>query len=46
MSRKKIESIEPLESSSLALETAELDIIEEQLLANEAYAAESEWPKY
>lgn len=40
------ERIAKLHRSRLATECAKLDIAEEQALADEVYAGESEWPEY
>lgn len=40
------ERIERVRRSRLAREAAKLDKSEEQALANEGYAGESEWPEY
>ena len=40
------ERIERFRRSRLARECAKLDKSEEQALANEGYAGESEWPEY
>ena len=40
------ERIERVRRSRLACESAKLDKSEEQALANEGYAGESEWPEY
>jgi len=40
------ERIERVHRSRLARESAKLEKLEEQALANEGYAGESEWPEY
>lgn len=40
------ERIARLHKSRLARECAKLDVAEEQALADEGYAGESEWPEY
>lgn len=40
------ERIARLQRSRLARECAKLDVREEQALADEGYAGESEWPEY
>jgi metal-responsive CopG/Arc/MetJ family transcriptional regulator len=41
-----LERIDRIRRSRLARESAKLDKLEEQALANEGYAGESEWPEY
>jgi Arc/MetJ-type ribon-helix-helix transcriptional regulator len=40
------ERLDRMRRSRLATESAKLDRAEEQALANEGYAGESEWPEY
>jgi metal-responsive CopG/Arc/MetJ family transcriptional regulator len=40
------ESIDRMQRTRLAREAAKLDRTQEQALADEAYAAETEWPEY